>query len=72
MTRAQSYIDASTLADNKVQVMYSAVGSMTDIITQLRTQLSAATVGSSTASGLGDQLRPAGAVADAGLAQHPV
>lgn len=48
VTRAQSYIDAATLADSKVQVMYSAVGSMTDIITQLRTQLSAATTGSST------------------------
>lgn len=50
VTRAQSYIDASKLADNKVQVMYSAVGSVTDIITQLRTQLSAATTGSSTAT----------------------
>ncbi|SDD46110.1 flagellar hook-associated protein 3 FlgL [Bradyrhizobium brasilense] len=50
VTRAQSYIDASQLADNKVQVMYSAVGSMTDIITQLRTQLSAATTGSTTAT----------------------
>ncbi len=48
VTRAQSYIDAATLADSKVQVMYSAVGSMTDIITQLRTQLSAATTGGST------------------------
>jgi flagellar hook-associated protein 3 FlgL len=50
VTRAQTYIDAATLADNKVQVMYSAVGTMTDIITKLRTQLSAATVGSSTAT----------------------
>ncbi|ODM84229.1 flagellin [Bradyrhizobium elkanii] len=50
VTRAQSYIDASQLADNKVQVMYSAVGSVADIITQLRTQLSAATTGSSTAT----------------------
>jgi len=48
VTRAQSHIDAATLADSKVQVMYSAVGTMTDIITQLRTQLSAATTGSST------------------------
>jgi len=48
VTRAQSHIDAATLADSKVQVMYSAVGSMTDIITQLRTQLSAATTGGST------------------------
>jgi flagellar hook-associated protein 3 FlgL len=50
VTRAQSYIDAGTLADSKVQVMYSAVGTMTDIITKLRTQLSAATTGSSTAT----------------------
>src|SRR5882724_3000341 len=50
VTRAQSYIDASTLADNKVQVMYSAVGKMTDIITNLRAQLSAATTGSGTAT----------------------
>ena len=50
VTRSQSYIDAAKLADNKVQVMYSAVGTMTDIITQLRTQLGAATTGSSTAS----------------------
>lgn len=48
VTRAQSYIDAATLADSKVQVMYSAVGSMSDIITQLRSQLSAASTGSST------------------------
>ncbi|MCP3472593.1 flagellin [Bradyrhizobium sp. CCGUVB1N3] len=50
VTRAQSYVDAATLADSKVQVMYSAVGSMTDIITQLRSQLSAASTGSSTES----------------------
>jgi flagellar hook-associated protein 3 FlgL len=50
VTRAQSYIDAATAADSKVQVMYSAVGTMTDIITKLRTQLSAATTGSSTAT----------------------
>ncbi|MBR0754765.1 flagellin [Bradyrhizobium jicamae] len=48
VTRAQSYIDSATLADSRVQVMYSAVGSMTDIITKLRSQLSAATTGSST------------------------
>jgi flagellar hook-associated protein 3 FlgL len=50
VTRSQSYIDAATIADSKVQVMYSAVGQMTDIITSLRTQLSAATTGSSTAT----------------------
>ena len=47
VTRAQSYIDAATLADNKTQVMYSAIGSVTDIITNLRSQLTAASTGSS-------------------------
>jgi flagellar hook-associated protein 3 FlgL len=50
VTRSQSYIDASTLADSKVQVMYSAVGKMKDLITNLRAQLSAASAGSSTAT----------------------
>jgi flagellar hook-associated protein 3 FlgL len=50
VTRSQSYIDASTLADSKVQVMYSAVGKMNDLITNLRAQLSAASAGSSTAT----------------------
>ncbi|MGJ4995832.1 flagellin [Bradyrhizobium sp. HKCCYLS3077] len=48
VTRAQSYIDAATLADSKVQVMYSAVGQVSDVVTQLRSALSAATSGSST------------------------
>ncbi|WP_420134803.1 flagellin [Rhodopseudomonas sp.] len=48
LTRAQSYIDAATLASGKVQAMYSAVGSMTDVMTQLRSQLSAASTGSAT------------------------
>ena len=50
VTRAQTYIDAATQADSKVQVMYSAVGSVTTLITNLRTQLSAATTGSSTST----------------------
>lgn len=48
VTRSQSYIDAAQLADSQVQVMYSAVGSMTNLITQLRTQLTAANTSSST------------------------
>lgn len=47
VTRAQSYIDAATLADSKVQVMYSALGSVTNIVTQLRSDLTAASTGSS-------------------------
>jgi flagellar hook-associated protein 3 FlgL len=50
VTRAQSYIDASTLADNKVQVMYSAVKQMVDVITNLKTSLSAATTSSDSAT----------------------
>jgi flagellar hook-associated protein 3 FlgL len=50
VTRAQSYVDAATQADSKVQVMYSAVGSVDTLITNLRTQLSAATTGSSTST----------------------
>jgi flagellar hook-associated protein 3 FlgL len=50
VTRAQTYIDAATQADSKVQVMYSAVGSVSTLITNLRTQLSAATTSSSTST----------------------
>jgi flagellar hook-associated protein 3 FlgL len=50
VTRAQSYIDASTLANNKVQVMYDAVKQMVDVITGLKTSLSAATIGSGPAT----------------------
>lgn len=48
VTRAQSYIDAATLADSKVQVMYSAVGQISDIVTQMRSALSAASLASPT------------------------
>jgi len=48
VTRAQSYIDAATLADSKTQVMYSAIGQVSDIVSQLRKALSAASAGSST------------------------
>ena len=50
VTRAQTYIDAATQADSKVEVMYSAVGSVSTLITNLRTALSAATTGSSTST----------------------
>ncbi|HLG81811.1 MAG TPA: flagellin [Bradyrhizobium sp.] len=50
VTRAQTYIDAATQANSKVEVMYSAVGSVSTLITNLRTQLSAATNGSSTST----------------------
>lgn len=50
VTRSQSYIDSSNLADSKVQVMYSAVGSMSDIITKLRSLLTGASLSSTTDS----------------------
>lgn len=49
VTRAQSYIDAATLANSKTEVMYSAVGQVSDVVTSLRTALSAATAGSNNA-----------------------
>jgi flagellar hook-associated protein 3 FlgL len=42
VTRAQTYIDAAQSAGSEAQVMYSAVGSMTDLITQFRSDLTAA------------------------------
>ena len=48
--RSQSYIDASSLADSKVQVMYSAVGSMTDVITNFRSLLTGASLSSASGS----------------------
>ena len=50
VTRSQSYIDAATLASSKTQVMYSAIGQVSDVVTQLRTALSASTVGSGNAA----------------------
>lgn len=51
VTRAQSYIDAATIADSKAQVMYSTVGQITELVTNLKTDLSAASTSSSTAIG---------------------
>ncbi|CAN5262695.1 flagellin [soil metagenome] len=48
VTRAQSYIDAATQADSKIQVMYSAVNSIADLTTQFRTLLTAASNAAST------------------------
>jgi flagellar hook-associated protein 3 FlgL len=43
VTRSQTYIDAATQTDSKVQVMYSAVNSVADLVTQFRTLLTGAT-----------------------------
>jgi flagellar hook-associated protein 3 FlgL len=42
VTRSQSYIDAATGTDSKVQVMYSTMTSVTDLLTQLRSLLTGA------------------------------
>jgi flagellar hook-associated protein 3 FlgL len=47
-TRSQTYIDAATLANSKVQVMYSAVNSIAELATQFRALLTSATSASST------------------------
>ncbi|ABD86445.1 flagellin [Rhodopseudomonas palustris] len=48
VTRAQSYIDASTQASSKVEVMYSAMSSISDLITQFRSLLTGATSSTTT------------------------
>ena len=48
VTRAQSYIDAATLADNKIQVMYTAVNSIADLTSQFRSLLTSASNAAST------------------------
>src|SRR5438445_3592413 len=50
VTRAQSYIDAATQADSKIQVMYSTVSSVADLVTQFRSLLTSATNAASTDS----------------------
>lgn len=47
-TRSQTYIDAATLTNSKVQVMYSAVTSIAELATQFRALLTSATSASST------------------------
>jgi flagellar hook-associated protein 3 FlgL len=47
VTRAQSYIDAATQTNSKIQVMYSAVNSVSDLVTQFRTLLTGASSASS-------------------------
>jgi flagellar hook-associated protein 3 FlgL len=49
VSRSQSYIDAATSTDNKVQVMSSAMTSMTDLLTDLRSDLTAASGSGGTA-----------------------
>jgi len=50
VTRSQSYIDAATLANGKIEVMYSAVNSVADLITEFRTLLTSASNVASTDS----------------------
>jgi flagellar hook-associated protein 3 FlgL len=50
VTRSQSYIDASAAADSKVQVMYSTMTSVTDLLTQARSLLTGASDSATTDS----------------------
>jgi flagellar hook-associated protein 3 FlgL len=50
VARSASYVSAATSADSKVQVMYSTVGSISDLYTQLRTLLTAASNSATTDS----------------------
>jgi flagellar hook-associated protein 3 FlgL len=50
VTRSKSYIDAATQADSKIQVMYSTVGSVANLVTQLRSLLTSASNVASTDS----------------------
>jgi flagellar hook-associated protein 3 FlgL len=50
VTRAQSYIDAATFADTKIQLMYTKMTTVTDSLTNLRSLLSAASTGTGTAT----------------------
>lgn len=50
VTRSQSYVDAATQTNSKVQVMYSAVNSIADLVTQFRSLLTSASNVASTDS----------------------
>jgi flagellar hook-associated protein 3 FlgL len=50
VTRSQSYIDAATQADSKLQVMSSTVSSIADVLTQFRSLLTSASNSASTNS----------------------
>lgn len=56
VTRAQSYIDTATVAKGRVELMYSTCGTMTDVLSDLRSQVVAAT---SATAGTGEDLKTA-------------
>ena len=49
VTRSQSYVDAATFADSKIQLMYTNMTTITNSLSNLRAQLSAASTGTGTA-----------------------
>jgi flagellar hook-associated protein 3 FlgL len=51
VTQSQSYIDAATLASSKTNVMDTAISQVSDIVTKLRTALSAASTATGTDTG---------------------
>jgi flagellar hook-associated protein 3 FlgL len=50
VSRSQSYSDAATSAESRAEVMYSSIGSMSDLITELRSLLTSATDSATTDS----------------------
>ena len=72
VTRAQSYIDAATLTDSKVQVMYSAVGSMVRRHHPAANAAQCRHQRQQHRGGIGDQFGAADAVADGLAAEHAI
>lgn len=51
VSRSEAYVDAATSANSRVQTMYSACGTMADLLTTLRTELIASTENVDSAGG---------------------
>ena len=56
VARAESYVDTTNLAKGRVEVMYSVMGTLTDLLTDLRSQITAA---SGATTGTGQNLKAA-------------
>lgn len=56
VSRAQSYVETTNLAKGRVELMYSVMGTLTDLLTDLRSQITAA---SGPTTGTGENLKAA-------------
>ena len=56
VARAESYVDTTNLAKGRVELMYSVMGTLTDLLTDLRSQITAA---SGPTTGTGENLKAA-------------